>query len=102
MFQRKHVIPKEFHRDNTLLQENNKDKRQKSLLYKFCAVNGETEAKKKKQNCTLNLQIDELNSKLANSQDLQHKYKELKADRKAANDLNKNLEKQVHELHFKL
>lgn len=81
MFRCKHIIPQEFDGGKPTLQENYRGQGQRSLLYKFCAVSGETEAIKQ-QNGVLTAQIDELTIKLANSQDLQKKYKGLKAKEK--------------------
>lgn len=102
MFGRKQRVPQEFEgEEGSLLQENYNRMGQKSLLYKFCAVSGETEGIKQ-QNAILTSKLDEFKIKFANSQDLEKRYKELKADKKAASDLNKDLEKQVTHYHMKL
>ena len=92
---------KSFVADKERLLQDDEDKEQRRVFQKFCSVSEETEATKQ-QNQTLNLRLDELRSELASGQDLQNKYKELKAERKRVSDLNKYLEKQVRKFQIQL
>ncbi|KAK2910675.1 hypothetical protein Q8A73_008390 [Channa argus] len=89
----------EFNGDSEHLLDKKSEKT--SLLRKFSLVNRQTYAIRQ-ENAILNLEVHEFKDKLANFEDFQQKYQDLKADREEGRNLKKLLEKQVHGLCKKL
>ncbi|CAK6959952.1 hypothetical protein F2P81_012259 [Scomber scombrus] len=98
MFCRKHTIPQEFEGDNIQLLHSSSSEQH---FCKFCKVHEETEAMDG-QNDILAGQIDELKAKLEDSYMADLSYKQIKAQRKAATELNRKLQKQVQQLRNQL
>ncbi|CAK6959945.1 Hypothetical predicted protein [Scomber scombrus] len=96
MFRRKLTIPREFESDNLILLSSSTDH-----VCKMRKVREETEVIDQ-QNKILAGEIDHLKSKIDETYIAELSYKEIKAQRKAAGELNKKLEKQALELRNQL